>query len=293
MNLIDGNQISRDVLDELKQRVSTFNGEKPCVIFVRVGDDPASISYVKKKEKTAQEIGIDARLAVFPSAITEEELIAEVDKLNADSSIHGILVQAPLPPHIDDVRIFNRVSAAKDVDGFNAVNLGRLCQEQPDAFRSCTPAGIVELIKRSGIETAGKHVVVLGRSLIVGKPVGMLLLNKAIPGNATVTYCHSRTHDLPSHTQKADILIAAIGKPNFVTHEMIKPGCVVIDVGINRIADDSRKSGYRLVGDVDFDQVAPKTSHITPVPGGVGPMTVAMLMSNTVQAYEQHLSKQA
>ena len=292
MDLIDGNQIASDVLEEVKQRVSSFDGIKPCVIFVRVGNDPASISYVKKKEKTAKEIGIDVRLAVFPSSITEEELTTEIDKFNSDSSIHGILVQAPLPPHINDVNIFNHVSAEKDVDGFNAVNLGRLCQEQPNAFRSCTPSGIVELIRRSKIETAGKHVVILGRSLIVGKPLGMLLLNRTIPGNATVTYCHSRTHDLPYHTQKADILIAAIGKPNFVTPEMIKPGCVVIDVGINRISDDSKKSGYRLVGDVDFEQVAPKTSHITPVPGGVGPMTVAMLMSNTVQAYEQRLPKQ-
>ena len=159
--------------------------------------------------------------------------------------------------------------------------------EQPDAFRSCTPVGITEIIKRSGIETAGKQVVVLGRSLIVGKPVGMLLLNRSIPGNATVTFCHSRTHNLPAITKGADILIAAIGKPNFVTAEMIKDGCAVIDVGINRVADPSKKSGYRLVGDVDFDKVAPKTSHITPVPGGVGPMTVAMLMSNTLQAFQQ------
>ena len=254
---------------------------------MRVGDDPASISYVKKKEKTAQSIGIDARLTVLPTSISENDLLAEIDSLNADSSVHGILVQAPLPSHINEVRIFNRVSPLKDVDGFNAVNFGKLCQEQSDAFRSCTPAGIVELIKRSGIETAGKRVVVLGRSLIVGKPIGMLLLNRSIPGNATVTFCHSRTHDLPSITREADILIAAIGKPQFVTAEMIKTGCAVIDVGINRIADDSKKSGFRLVGDVDFELVAPNTSFITPVPGGVGPMTVAMLMANTIQAFEQ------
>ena len=179
------------------------------------------------------------------------------------------------------------------MDGFHSINLGKLCQEEPDAFRSCTPAGIVELIKRSNIETAGKRVVVLGRSLIVGKPVGMLLLNRSIPGNATVTFCHSRTHNLPAITKEADILIAAIGKPNFVSAEMIQQGCAVIDVGINRIPDSSRKFGYRLVGDVDFEQVAPKTSHITPVPGGVGPMTVAMLMSNTVQAYQQSLKTEA
>jgi len=287
MNLIDGNQIASQVLDELSERIASLGNGKPCVVFVRVGNDPASISYVKKKQKTAESIGIDAGLKVFDESISEDQLIAEIDALNADSSIHGILVQAPLPSHINDVRVFNHVSPNKDVDGFNAVNLGKLCQEQAQAFRSCTPAGIVELIRRSNIETAGKRVVVLGRSLIVGKPIGMLLLNRAIPGNATVTFCHSRTHDLPSITREADILIAAIGKPQFVTAEMIKTGCAVIDVGINRIPDSSKKSGFRLVGDVDFEQVAPKTSHITPVPGGVGPMTVAMLMSNTVQAFEQ------
>ena len=287
MNLIDGNQIASQVLDELCERIASLENGKPSVVFVRVGNDPASISYVKKKQKTAESIGIDAGLKVFDESISEDQLIAEIDALNADSSIHGILVQAPLPRHINDVRVFNHVSPNKDVDGFNAVNLGKLCQEQAHAFRSCTPAGIVELIRRSNIETAGKRVVVLGRSLIVGKPIGMLLLNRAIPGNATVTFCHSRTHDLPSITREADILIAAIGKPQFVTAEMIKTGCAVIDVGINRIPDSSKKSGFRLVGDVDFEQVAPKTSHITPVPGGVGPMTVAMLMSNTVQAFEQ------
>lgn len=291
MELIDGNQIAQEVLDELQSRISAFECGKPCVTFVRVGDDPASISYVKKKEKTAASLGIDARLLVFPATISENQLLAEIDRLNGDISVHGILVQAPLPIHINDVQIFNRVSPAKDVDGFNAVNLGKLCQEQPDAFRSCTPAGIIELIKRTDIETAGKRVVVLGRSLIVGKPIGMLLLNRSIPGNATVTFCHSRTHNLPAHTREADLLIAAIGKPNFVTADMIKPGCAVIDVGINRIEDSSRKSGFRLVGDVDFEQVAPKTSHITPVPGGVGPMTVAMLMANTVQAFEQSLTQ--
>lgn len=291
MELIDGNQIAKEVLDELRGKVSAFECGKPSVTFVRVGDDPASISYVRKKEKTAASLGIDARLLVFPSTISESQLLEEIDRLNGDISVHGILVQAPLPPHINDVQIFNRVSPAKDVDGFNAVNLGKLCQEQSDAFRSCTPAGIIELIKRTGIETAGKRVVVLGRSLIVGKPIGMLLLNRSIPGNATVTFCHSRTHNLPALTREADILIAAIGKPYFVTADMIKPGCAVIDVGINRVADSSRKSGYRLVGDVDFEQVAPKTSHITPVPGGVGPMTVAMLMANTVQAFEHSLKQ--
>jgi methylenetetrahydrofolate dehydrogenase (NADP+)/methenyltetrahydrofolate cyclohydrolase len=292
MNLIDGNQMAAQVLDELRARISSMENGKPSVVFVRVGNDPASISYVKKKQKTAESIGIDAGLKVFDESISEDQLIGEIDSLNSYRSIHGILVQAPLPSHINEVRVFNHVSPAKDVDGFNAVNLGKLCQEQAHAFRSCTPAGIVELIRRSNVETAGKRVVVLGRSLIVGKPIGMLLLNRAIPGNATVTFCHSRTHDLPSITREADILIAAIGKPQFVTAEMIKTGCAVIDVGINRVPDSSKKSGFRLVGDVDFEQVAPKTSHITPVPGGVGPMTVAMLMSNTLQAFEQSISAQ-
>ncbi len=287
MELIDGNRIAQSVLDELRTRISNSSSGRPCVTFLRVGDDPASISYVKKKQETAASIGIDANLQIFPSTIPQAELLNEIDHLNSDKSVHGILVQAPLPGHIDPVVIFNRVCPDKDVDGFSAVNLGKLCQEQPDAFRSCTPAGIVELIKRSGIETAGKRVVVLGRSLIVGKPLGMLLLNRSIPGNATVTFCHSRTHDLPSITRQADVLISAIGKPRFVTAEMIRSGCAVIDVGINRLVDRSRKLGYRLVGDVDFDSTAPKTSFITPVPGGVGPMTVAMLMANTVQAHER------
>ena len=287
MKLIDGNQIAEEVLEELRSKVSSYKKGKPHVTFVRVGEDPASISYVRKKEITAQSIGIEASLLVFPENISEGELLQEIDRLNADHSVHGILIQSPLPSHINEVRAFNHVSPSKDVDGFHALNFGKLCQEQPDAFRSCTPAGIIELIKRSGIETAGKRVVVLGRSLIVGKPVGMLLLNRAIPGNATVTFCHSRTHNLPAITREADILIAAIGKPQFVTAEMVKPGCAVIDVGINRITDSACKSGHRLVGDVDFDAVAPNCSYITPVPGGVGPMTVAMLMANTIQAYEQ------
>ena len=215
--------------------------------------------------------------------------MGEIDHLNDDPDIHGILVQAPLPDHIDDSTVFNNVSPGKDVDGFNAVNLGKLCQEDESAFASCTPAGIVELIRRMGIETEGKHVVVLGRSLIVGKPAGMLFLRKGSPGNATITYCHSRTPDLKKHTLNADILIAAIGKPHFVSEDMVRSGATVIDVGINRIPDETKKSGYRLVGDVDFEKVAPKTSFITPVPGGVGPMTVAMLMVNTVKAYENSI----
>ena len=290
MELIDGNEIASAIVEELTELVSSFGDNKPCVAFVRVGEDPASVSYVRKKEKTAGQIGIESKLLVFPETIPQEGLLQEIDVLNRDPGIHGILVQAPLPDHIDDRTVFNHVSPAKDVDGFNATNLGKLCQEDGDAFVSCTPAGIIELIRRKGIETKGKRVVVLGRSLIVGKPVGMLFLGKGSPGNATVTYCHSRTPDLKKHTLNADILIAAIGKPHFVSEDMVRTGATVIDVGINRIPDETRKSGYRLVGDVDFEKVAPKTSFITPVPGGVGPMTVAMLMTNTVKAYQKSTS---
>jgi methylenetetrahydrofolate dehydrogenase (NADP+)/methenyltetrahydrofolate cyclohydrolase len=223
-------------------------------------------------------------LQVYPESISEDELLAEIDALNANPAIHGILVQSPLPSQINERIIFNQVLPSKDVDGFNAANLGRLCQEDEDAFAACTPAGIIELIKRSGVETEGRRAVILGRSLIVGKPAALLLLRKGMPGNATVTICHSRTRDLPSVTREADILVAAIGSPEFVTADMVKDGATVIDVGINRVEDATKKRGYRLVGDVAFAEVAAKAAKITPVPGGVGPMTVAMLMRNTVKA---------
>ena len=292
MEVIDGNAVASDLLEDLASKVQAFENQKPCVVFIRVGEDPASVSYVRKKEKTAAKVGIESRLLVFPESLSEKELLDKISELNDDPSVHGILVQAPLPSHMDDRRVFNHVSPNKDVDGFNATNLGLLCQENDDAFASCTPAGILELLKRTKVDTTGKHVVVLGRSLIVGKPVGMLLLQKGVPGNATVTYCHSRTPDLANHTRQADILIAAIGKPHFVDKSMVKPGAIVIDVGINRIPDESRKTGFRLVGDVDFEEVAPVSSHITPVPGGVGPMTVAMLMKNTIKAFKQSLSSE-
>ena len=285
MDLINGNEIAKIIIEELKTRVENFRDGKPCVTFIRVGEDPASVSYVRKKEKTADSIGIESRLKVFPKDITQGDLLDYITELNQADDVHGILVQAPLPRHIDDKTVFNHVSPSKDVDGFNATNLGKLCQEEEDAFISCTPAGIIELIKRKNIPTEGKHVVILGRSLIVGKPAGMLFLRKGFPGNATVTFCHSRTPDLENHTRKADILVAAIGKPHFVTADMVQNGAVIIDVGINRILDSTKKSRFRLVGDVDFEKVAPKSKYITPVPGGVGPMTVAMLMNNTVDAY--------
>ena len=290
MRIIDGNTISEEILNELKSKVKSFTDTRPSVLFIRVGEDPASISYVRKKQKIAEKIGIISRLLVLPDSISQGDLIREIGQANADDSVHGILVQAPLPHQMDEREVFNSVNPLKDVDGFNATNLGKLCQEVEDCFISCTPAGILELLKRSRIETDGKHVVILGRSLIVGKPAGMLMLRKGFPGNSTVTFCHSRTSNLPDLTRRADILIAAIGKPNFVEPEMVSDGVSVIDVGINRIPDSKKKSGFRLVGDVDFDRVAPMCSSITPVPGGVGPMTVAMLMRNTIKAFETSVS---
>ena len=286
MQLIDGNAIAESIIEELIREVLTLPGKKPVVAFIRVGEDPASVSYVRKKEKTAERIGIASRLHLFSHDVSKAELFAQIDALNADPDVNGILIQAPLPPHIDETETFNRVDPGKDVDGFNTLNMGKLCQENASGFVACTPAGIVELIGRSGIETEGKHVVVLGRSQIVGKPAALLMMRKAIPGNATVTVCHSRTRNLPEVTRQADILIAAIGRANFVTGDMVKDGVAVIDVGINRVEDSRKKRGYRLVGDVDFEAVAPKASHMTPVPGGVGPMTVAMLMHNTLRAFK-------
>lgn len=287
MQRIDGNAIAESIIEELTAEVSTLSGsQKPAVAFIRVGDDPASVSYVRKKEKTAARIGIDSQLHLLPEDVSQDELFARIDALNADPAISGILVQAPLPKHLDETKTFNRVAPHKDVDGFNTVNIGKLCQEDASGFVACTPAGIVELIERSGIETEGKHVVVLGRSQIVGKPAALLMMRKAIPGNATVTVCHSRTRDLPAITRQADLLIAAIGRPHFVTADMVKEGVAIIDVGINRVEDPDAKRGYRLVGDVDYDAITPLASHMTPVPGGVGPMTVAMLMQNTLRAFK-------
>jgi methylenetetrahydrofolate dehydrogenase (NADP+)/methenyltetrahydrofolate cyclohydrolase len=287
MPLIDGNQIAAALIAELKTEIAGVTGRKPCIALVRVGEDPASVSYVKKKEKTAAEIGITSRVILPPVTISQDELFALIDQLNADATVDGILVQSPLPKHIDEVAVFRRVSAAKDVDGFNTLNLGKVAQEDDTAFVSCTPAGIMELLARSGVDLKGRHVVVLGRSLIVGKPVALLALQKKAGANGTVTICHSATKDLPSITRQADVLIAAIGRAEFVTADLVKPGAVVIDVGINRVPDPSKKNGYRLTGDVHFPSVSPLASLITPVPGGVGPMTVAMLMKNTVKAFRQ------
>ena len=287
MELIDGNQIAAAIIAELKADIATISGRKPCIALVRVGDDPASVSYVKKKEKTAADIGVTSRVILPPVSISQVELFKLIDDLNHDASVDGILVQSPLPRHIDEVAVFRRVAPEKDVDGFNTINLGKVAQEDETGFVACTPAGIMELLARSGVDLKGKHVVVLGRSLIVGKPVALLALQKKAGANGTVTICHSATTNLAAITRQADVLIAAIGRAEFVTAEMVKPGAVVIDVGINRVPDAAKKTGYRLTGDVHFTTVAPLCQKITPVPGGVGPMTVAMLLKNTLKAFRQ------
>lgn len=286
--IIDGNATAKLVCEELSAKLKKISATRPpCVAFIRVGDDPASVSYVKKKGRIAAETGIESRLHVLPESVTQEELFKLIDSLNNDDCVDAILIQAPLPKHLSERDTFNRVRPDKDVDGFSSANLGLLCQEDPRAFTACTPAGIMELLKRYEVPTAGKRVVVIGRSIIVGKPMALLLMKKG--ADATVTVCHSKSENLKQICAQADIIIAAVGKPMTVTADMVKEGACVIDVGINRIPSEKTKSGYRLVGDVDFENVAPKCSKITPVPGGVGPMTVAMLMSNTVAAYMRHI----
>ncbi|MBA2410064.1 MAG: bifunctional methylenetetrahydrofolate dehydrogenase/methenyltetrahydrofolate cyclohydrolase FolD [Gammaproteobacteria bacterium] len=282
---IDGNAVAAQIRNEVKQQVSEAAkaGLTPCLAAVLVGDNPASRTYVGTKRKVCEEVGIKSVMKTPPADIAEEALLALIDELNADAAIHGILVQMPLPKHIDEQKVIERIDPTKDVDGFHPVNVGRLVIGL-DTFRPCTPAGIPELIVRSGLEIEGRHVAIIGRSNIVGKPMMNMLVQKTRAANATVTVCHSGTKDLSSITRQADIVIAAIGRPKFVTADMVKEGAVVIDVGINRVDDDSRPKGYRLVGDVDFDAVSEKASAITPVPGGVGPMTVAMLMVNTLKA---------
>ena len=279
MELIDGNQAATALIAELKAEVATFTGRKPCLALVRVGEDPASVSYVKKKEKTAAEIGVTSRIILPPVTITQEELFALIDSLNVDASVDGILVQSPLPKHIDEVAVFRRVSPDKDVDGFHAVNAGKLAIGM-NALVPCTPLGSVYLAKMYKKDLSGLHAVVIGRSNIVGKPVAQLLLQE----NCTVTIVHSRTKNIADICRQADLLIAAIGKPLFVGADMVKDGAIVIDVGINRVPKPD--GGSKIVGDVDFDAVKDKTAAITPVPGGVGPMTIAFLLANTLRAFE-------
>ena len=285
MELIDGNHIASGIIAELKAEVAAIRGRKPCLALVRVGEDPASVSYVLKKEKTAAEIGVTSRVILLPVTTTQAGLLKIIDDLNADPAVDGILVQSPLPKTMVELQVFRRIAPEKDVDGLGTMNLGKVAQDDDSGFVSCTPAGIMELLARSGVDLQGKHVVVLGRSLLVGKPVALLALQKRAGANGTVTVCHSATASLPALTRQADVLIAAIGRAEFVTADFVKRGAVVIDVGINRVPDATRKNGYRLTGDVHFPTVAPLCAKITPVPGGVGPMTVAMLMKNTVRAF--------
>ena len=287
-NLIDGRAIAARIQQELAGRVADLKhrGITPGLAFVRVGEDPASKVYVGRKEKSCSETGMISETHVLPEATTEVELLALLAKLNAASHLHGILVQAPLPKHIRESVIFSFVSPAKDVDGFNPVNVGKLMLGDASGFRPCTPAGIMELLARSGVVTSGAEVVVLGRGNIVGKPMAAMLCQKGAGANATVTLCHSATRDIAGHCRRADILIAALGVPEFVTADFVKPGAVVIDVGVNRVPDATTKTGSRLVGDVAFATVQPRVRMITPNPGGVGPMTIAMLMQNTVRAAE-------
>lgn len=290
MKLIDGKKISQDIVSELTEEVARLSGPKPCIAFIRVGEDPASVSYVRGKNRTAEMIGIKPLLFEMPDSITQDELSRKVEALNADPSVHGILIQSPLPKHLDEQAAFNLIDPNKDVDGFHVQNAGRVVQEDPNGFVSCTPAGIIEICQREGISLDGKHVVVIGRSLIVGKTFALLAMQKGPHANATVTVCHSRTRNLAEVVKSGDVVVAAIGRANFVTADMVKEGAVVIDVGINRVDDPSKKSGYRIVGDVDFAAVEPIASRITPVPGGVGPMTVAMLMKNTFKAFKLQTS---
>lgn len=286
MELLDGKAISKQLREELKEEVEQMvaDGHRPPhLAVVLVGNNPASETYVNAKVKACKAIGYESSLLQFPPEITQELLLHTIDELNENQDIDGFIVQLPLPKHIDDRTVIERVIPGKDVDGFHPINVGRMALGL-EAFISATPGGIVELIKRYEIETEGKHCVVLGRSNIVGGPMSILMRRNAYPGNCTVTIAHSRTKNLEEVCRSADILIAAIGKPEFVTADMVKEGAVVIDVGINRVDDASRERGYRLVGDVDFDGISSKCSYITPVPGGVGPMTIAYLLNNTMIA---------
>ncbi len=291
MQLLDGKALSATIKEEVKAKVAALGqGIHPTLALVRVGEDPASKVYLKSKARAGEMCGIESGNIVMPENAPQEQVLTQLEQLNADSSVSGILLQLPIPAQIESDKAIATIAPEKDVDGFHPENLGRLAAGNP-RFVACTPLGIRELLTRNGIDTSGKRAVVIGRSVIVGKPMALLLCLKADGGNATVTVCHSRTKDIPASTREADIVIAAMGSPEFVTADMIREGAVVVDVGMNRVDDPSAKKGYRLVGDVDFANVAPKCSHITPVPGGVGPMTVAMLMANTYQAFVYQAAK--
>jgi methylenetetrahydrofolate dehydrogenase (NADP+) / methenyltetrahydrofolate cyclohydrolase len=283
--IIDGNAIAAEIRADLMRDMEELRRAdvEPGLVVVLVGDDPGSVSYVRGKTKDAAEMGMRSETVRLPAETTQEQLLGLIGELNADPRWHGILVQLPLPPQVDETAAATAVAVDKDVDGLHPVNVGRLFRGEP-AYLPCTPHGIRQILMRTGNDPAGKHVVICGRSNLVGKPLAGLLMQKAPGGNATVTVCHTGTPDIAAHTRQADIVVAAIGRPGTITAEMVKDGAVVIDVGVNRVEDASRKSGFRLVGDVDFDAVSRKAAAITPVPGGVGPLTRAMLLYNTVLA---------
>jgi methylenetetrahydrofolate dehydrogenase (NADP+)/methenyltetrahydrofolate cyclohydrolase len=287
-NVIDGRAIANQIHSETAKRVEYLKskGVVPGLVFIRVGEDPASVVYVGMKEKMSAQLGISSKTFVLPEKTPQSELLELINRLNNDPSVHGILVQAPLPDHISQEVVYSSVSPQKDVDGFHPLNVGKLLLGDKSGFKPCTPAGIQELLIRSGVNTEGADVVILGRGEIVGKPMAAILCQKAKGANSTVTICHSRTRNIEDHCRRADILIAAMGVPKFVKAHMVKPGAVVVDVGVNRVPDPTAKSGSRIVGDVDFENVQPIAGKITPNPGGVGPMTIAMLMQNTVRAAE-------
>lgn len=290
MILIDGKKIASEIRNELKENISQLiakGSNVPGLVVIIVGDDPASHIYVKSKSKACEEIGMRTKTETFSDSISEGELLAVIKSYNNNKDYHGILVQLPLPNHISADRVIETISPKKDVDGFHPISVGNLVIGK-ETFTSCTPAAIQELLKRYNIDTKGKHVVVVGRSNIVGKPIANMMLQKADGANSIVTIVHSATKDISYYTQQADILIAAIGKAEIIKTDMVKDGVVIIDVGINRLDDPTKPKGYRIVGDVDFDNVSKKSSFITPVPGGVGPMTIAMLLSNTFKAFKMY-----
>lgn len=288
--VIDGKAVAESIRRELKQQVAELKtrGITPGLAVILVGCDPASTSYVTAKEKACEEIGMFSSDNRLSASTTQADLLTLIDRFNKDPRIHGILVQLPLPKHIDENQVLLAVDPSKDVDGFHPVNVGRMVVGQ-EAYLPCTPHGILQLLVRSGVKLDGAEVVVVGRSNIVGKPIANLLIQKSPMGNATVTVCHTRTRDLAAHVRRADIVIAAAGRPKTITADMVKPGAVVIDVGVNRVEDSTKAKGFRLVGDVDFEAVKEKASLITPVPGGVGPMTITMLLFNTVQSARRHI----
>lgn len=291
MELIDGKKVATEVKAEIRREVEDIiahGGKRPHLAAILVGHDGGSETYVASKVKASEECGFKSTLIRHEADITEEQLLADIARLNADDDVDGFIVQLPLPRHIDEQRVIEAIDPRKDVDGFHPINVGRMSIGLP-CFVSATPSGIMELLRRYNIDTKGKRCVVLGRSNIVGKPMAMLMMQKSNPGNATVTVCHSATPDIAEKTREADIIIAALGQPGFVTADMVKPGAVIIDVGTTRVPDASRKSGFRLSGDVDFENVAPLCSMITPVPGGVGPMTICSLMKNTLLAAKHEI----